>query len=106
MREKTGILHLILIAMTLASLTTPRIIEVTTANVQLVIRSVTNLHLLLNSPSCPHSQTYADHYLSINTQSTIGIANCDQDQALCQYLNVTHYPTLLLVSSQEVKQLN
>lgn len=68
MVQKTGILHLMLIVMTLVGLTTPRIIEVTTANVQLVIRSVTNLHLLLNSPSCPHSQTYADRYLSINTQ--------------------------------------
>lgn len=33
-----------------------RVIEITTSNVQLLLKTIDKLHLLLHSPSCPHSK--------------------------------------------------
>ena len=79
-----------------------RIVEITSANVQLVIRSVGTLTLLLNNPDCVHSQHYANKYLKINESQTIGIADCRREKELCAYLNVSSYPTLLEVAHNKV----
>lgn len=47
--------------------TQARVIEITTANIQLVLRSTDTLHLLLNNPACQHSRTYADKFIQIKT---------------------------------------
>jgi hypothetical protein len=40
-----------------------RVIEITTTNVQLVLRTVDRLHLLLHNPNCQHSREYAQKFL-------------------------------------------
>jgi hypothetical protein len=83
-----------------------RVIEITNNNVHLVIKSVGELLLLLNNPQCPHSQAYTDKFIGLNTTDTVGLADCSKDKQLCNYLNISHYPTLLLVSNQKVQHVN
>jgi len=83
-----------------------RIIEITNNNVHLVVRSVGELLLLLNHPQCTHSQRYTNRFVKLNTSETVGLADCNKDKQLCDYLNVTQYPTLLLVSNQKVQHVN
>jgi hypothetical protein len=96
------ILFFVLVSVLMAG-TSSRIIEITSSNVHLVLRSVSELTLLLNDPQCPHSSAYAQKYLKIEAQDTIGITDCQKDKTLCEYLNATHYPTLLLVSNDAVR---
>jgi predicted double-glycine peptidase len=55
-----------------------RVIEITTSNVQLVLRTVDQLHLLLHDPSCQHSRDYAQKFLEVKTPLQLGITDCQR----------------------------
>ena len=95
------ILPLFLLALCMLTLpTTSRIVEITSSNIQLVLRSLQSFHLLLNNPQCPHSHSYTQKYLTINSSDHhLAISDCTKDPKLCQYMNVTQYPSLFVVSS-------
>lgn len=76
-----------------------RVIEITSNNIHLVLRSVSSITLLLSNPNCEYSKAYVDDYLRIKTPDNLGLADCVKDKVLCDYLNVTHYPTVLRVSN-------
>ena len=66
---------------------------------QLVLKTVDKMHLLLHSPSCPHSKEYASKFLEVKTPYNLGITDCEREKALCSHLNITHFPTLIELTS-------
>ncbi len=70
---------LITILAVLCAMAVPnRVIEITTANVQLVLKTVDHLHLLLHNPACQHSKEYAQKFLEVETPLSLGITDCQR----------------------------
>ena len=88
-----------------AVLAQARVIEVTAANVQLVLRSG-GLPMLLTHPQCPHSSAYAEKFIRIRSEQNLGIIDCLKDKVICEFFNITLYPTLLHVSKETVRSLD
>jgi hypothetical protein len=55
-----------------------RVVEITKANIQLVVKTVDKLHLLLHNPACQHSKDYAQKFLEVKTPLQLGIADCER----------------------------
>lgn len=101
------ILVLTIIASLLTStLAQNRVIEITTSNVQLVLKTVDRLHLLLHNPNCPHSREYAQKFLEVKTPLQMGIADCQREKQLCDHLNVTHFPTLVQLTNSTMAHID
>jgi len=54
---------------------------------------------LLHNPSCPHSRDYIKNYLLTKTEMNLGMTDCSREGLLCDHLNITHYPTLGILSN-------
>jgi hypothetical protein len=83
-----------------------RVIEITGTNIELVLRSLGKLHLLLHNPNCPHSLEYSSHFMNVKTALNLGIADCSREKELCVLLNVTHHPTLAVLTDTTVEVLD
>lgn len=59
-------IYQVLLITFIAITTTNRVIEVTAANIQAVVRAGT-LPLLLTHPQCPHASAYAQKFIRIRT---------------------------------------
>lgn len=53
-----------------------RVIEITSANIELVLRSVGKIHVLLHNPNCIHSREYSEQFVNVKTPLNLGIADC------------------------------
>lgn len=83
-----------------------RVIEITAANVQLVLKTVDHLHLLLHNPTCQYSKDYAQKFLEVETPLNLAIADCEREKIFCNHLNVTHYPTLVGLTNSSMAILD
>lgn len=55
-----------------------RVIEITTNNVQLLLKTTPYILLLLHNPHCPYSKTYASQFLEVKNEYQMGIADCQK----------------------------
>jgi thioredoxin-like negative regulator of GroEL len=83
-----------------------RVIEITTANIELVLKTVDKMQLLLHNPSCQHSKEYAQKFLEVKTSYNLGITDCEREKNLCNHLNVTHFPTLVELTNTSMSILD